>query len=92
MLSIYWGVTDECFYYIHEEFKELYKPEWFDDPVVQEIIADIDTCQYVGKHCLRPLYLHISQSSIGYYTGFPRVCKGNVELTKPPRRGYTNRY
>ena len=41
MLSIYWGVTDDCCYYIDDEYQEAVELEWFNDPLVQNIIADI---------------------------------------------------
>lgn len=78
MLSIYWGVTDECYYYIDGEFEERCKPEWFDDPIVQEIIADIDTCRYVGKHCQDLLDPSIEFSIYELSTG----SKGLIMLLK----------
>lgn len=52
MLSIYWGVTEECHYYIDAEFEEVYEMSWFEDPLAQEIIADIDHCSFNGFGCI----------------------------------------
>lgn len=53
MLSIYWGVTDDCCYYIDDEYQEAVELEWlFNDPLVQNIIADIDNCSFNGVGCV----------------------------------------
>lgn len=51
MLSIYWGRTEDSYYYIDDEFELLFKREWFDDSSVLEIIREIDNCQYIGAGC-----------------------------------------
>lgn len=52
MLSIYWGVTEDCCYYIDDEFSEVVNLNWFNDPLVQAIIADIDNCSFDGVGCV----------------------------------------
>ena len=44
-------MTEDCYYYIDAEFEELYEKEWFEDPLVQEIMGDIDECDYTGVGC-----------------------------------------
>lgn len=52
MMSISWGLTDECHYYIDAEFEEIVEMDWFDDPLVKEILADIDNCIIEGLRCV----------------------------------------
>ena len=52
MLSIFWGVTKDCYYYIDREFMEELELEWFKDPVVLEIIHDIDNCIFDFSMCI----------------------------------------
>lgn len=52
MLSIYWGVTKDCCYYIDDEYREAIEMQWFNDPLVQDIIADIDNCKFDGTGCV----------------------------------------
>lgn len=52
MLSIYWGVTEDCCYYIDAEFEEIIDYDWFNDPFIQEILADIDHCKIEAMRCV----------------------------------------
>jgi len=78
MLSIYWGVTEDCYYYIDGEFEELYENEWFEDPLVRQILADIDECDYVGMRCRDRLDPNIEFSVFELSTG----AKGLIMLLK----------
>lgn len=78
MLSIYWGVTGDSYYYIDGEFEEVFEYEWFDDPLVKEIIADIDNCEYNNMICTDLTNPEISFPVNGLSTG----SKGLVMLLK----------
>lgn len=78
MLSIYYGVTEDCYYYIDAEFEELYEKEWFKDSLVQEITGDIDECDYTGVGCRDKIDPTIEFPIDGLSTG----TKGLIMLLK----------
>lgn len=78
MLSIFWGVTEDCYYYIDREFKSAFELEWFQDKEVLEIIKDIDKCTFNGSHCVDCIDNTITFPIDGLSTG----SKGLILLLK----------
>lgn len=50
MLTIRIGETEETIYYITGYFRNNYEDEWFSDPLVKEMVKDIDKSEVIGPH------------------------------------------
>ena len=52
MLRIYWG-NEDSFIYGPTWFRYNYEQDWFADPLVQEMMEDIDKSRYLGGDLIR---------------------------------------
>lgn len=52
MISVYFGDDKSAVLNIDEYFKHSYRREWFDDPIVQEMVKDVDSSTVVSSECI----------------------------------------
>ena len=53
MLNLYFGSRDETIYNTSRYFNNVYEDDWFDDPLVREMIKDIDQSDVVGPNLIQ---------------------------------------
>jgi len=52
MLSIRWGTTEDTIELVESVFDNNYEEEWFNDPLVQEMVLDVDKSKVLSPHCI----------------------------------------
>lgn len=52
MLYVYLGDHPDSVYDVNAHFDATRKPEWFDDPIVKQMILDIDKSEVVGPNLI----------------------------------------
>ncbi len=48
MLSIRWGTTEDTVELVESVFDNNYEEEWFDDPLVKEMVLDVDKSEILS--------------------------------------------
>ena len=65
MLKIHFGIREDTINYIKIEFKNGYQPEWFDDPLVKQMVLDVDKSEVLAPNCnMSPVFGQISPRDI----------------------------
>lgn len=52
MLNIRFGAVEDTIYYVDGFFDSDYEDEWLEDPLVQEMIQDVDNSKVLSPHCI----------------------------------------
>ena len=52
MLSIRWGTTEDTIELVDSVFDNNYEDEWLNDPVVKEMVLDVDKSEILSPHCI----------------------------------------
>ena len=52
MLSIRWGTTEDTIELVDSVFDNNYEEEWFEDPLVSEMVLDVDKSKVLSPHCI----------------------------------------
>ena len=52
MLNIFYGDMKEAVYNTASYFKYDYEEDWIVDPMVKEMIQDVDHCTVIGSHVI----------------------------------------
>lgn len=52
MLSIRWGTTEDTVELVDSVFDNNYEDEWFDDPLVRDMVLDVDKSEVLSSHCI----------------------------------------
>ena len=61
MLKIHFGIREQTINHIKIEFKNGYNPDWFNDPLVKEMILDVDKSEVLSPNCIQsPIFGQIS--------------------------------
>lgn len=53
MLKIHFGIREQTINHIKIEFKNGYNPDWFNDPLVKEMILDVDKSEVLSPNCIQ---------------------------------------
>ncbi len=53
MLSIRWGTTEDTVELVESVFDNNYEEEWFDDPLVKEMVLDVDKSEVLSPYCIQ---------------------------------------
>ena len=53
MVSVFFGVDRNAIINIDSEFEDLFVEDWLDDPVVKQMIKDIDKSTVLSKRCIQ---------------------------------------
>ena len=53
MVSVFFGVDKKAILNIDSEFEDLFMEEWLDDPVVRQMIKDIDRSEVLSRRCIQ---------------------------------------
>lgn len=53
MVSVYFGMDKNAILDIDDYFKNVYEPEWFDDPFVKEMVQDVDNSTVFSRYCIQ---------------------------------------
>lgn len=65
MLNIYFGANPDMVIDVDAEFDACYEDEWFDDPLVKEMIRDVDKSEVISANLIQsPVLGPISPSLI----------------------------
>ena len=63
MLNIYYGDMEEAVYNTAVYFKNTYEDNWITEPIVRDIIKDVDKSEVVSGECIvSPWLLKISEN------------------------------
>lgn len=65
MLRIYFQENENTVHLVDELFKELFRPEWLEDPLVVEMIEQIGKDKVLGPYCIQsPVFGQIAPTMI----------------------------
>ena len=53
MLSIRWGTTEDTVELVESVFDNNYEEEWLDDPLVKEMVLDVDKSEILSPYCIQ---------------------------------------
>jgi hypothetical protein len=53
MVSVYFGIDRKSILNVDEYFNHTYEDEWLDDPLVKEMVKDIDNSDILSRYCIQ---------------------------------------
>lgn len=59
MLKILLGISDNTVLHVDRVFKVVFDPEWLEDPMVKEMIADVDKSEVISSYAIKSPVLDV---------------------------------
>lgn len=72
MVKVFFGIDNNAILDVDTTFDGVYLPEWFDDPIVKQMVQDIDKSVVLSQHCIQSPVL--GQIPPQYLSGGVKTC------------------